>query len=83
MPAPERQLYLGIDVGRITGTEQYGNGKVMSGATVGIRGSIISTQYDLFIGTPLIKPNGFHTDPAKPGIFITMEVLKSVFQRIS
>jgi hemolysin activation/secretion protein len=64
MPAPERQLYLGIDVGRITGTEQYGNGKVMSGATVGIRGSIISTQYDLFIGTPLIKPNGFHTDPA-------------------
>ena len=67
MPAPERQLYLGIDVGRITGTEQYGNGKVMSGATVGIRGSIISTQYDLFIGTPLIKPNGFHTDPANLG----------------
>lgn len=79
MPAPERQLYLGIDVGRITGTEQYGNGKVISGATAGVRGSIIATQYDLFIGTPLAKPNDFHTDPVA-GIFFTMEVLKSFFQ---
>lgn len=63
MPTPDRQLYLGLDIGRITGTEQYENGKVISGATAGVRGSIIATQYDLFIGTPLAKPNGFHTDP--------------------
>ncbi|AVE78451.1 ShlB/FhaC/HecB family hemolysin secretion/activation protein [Klebsiella michiganensis] len=67
MPAPEQQLYLGIDVGRITGTEQYGNGKVISGASMGVRGSVIATQYDFFLGTPLVKPNGFHTDPVNLG----------------
>ncbi|VUS32414.1 Hemolysin transporter protein ShlB [Klebsiella pasteurii] len=67
MPTPDRQLYLGLDIGRITGTEQYENGKVISGATAGVRGSIIATQYDLFIGTPLAKPNGFHTDPVSMG----------------
>ena len=67
MPAPEQQLYLGIDVGRITGTEQYGNGKVISGASMGVRGSVIATQYDFFLGTPLVKPNDFHTDPVNLG----------------
>lgn len=81
MPAPEQQLYLGIDVGRITGTEQYGNGKVISGASMGVRGSVIATQYD-FPGNTVGKAKRFSYRPCEPGVFITMEVLKSVFQRI-
>ncbi|HDS7134223.1 ShlB/FhaC/HecB family hemolysin secretion/activation protein [Klebsiella sp. CN_Kp104] len=64
---PEQQFYLGLDIGRITGSEQYQQGKVISGAVSGWRGDIYSTQYDFFIGTPLSKPDNFSSDSFNMG----------------
>ncbi len=64
---PEQQFYLGLDIGRIIGSEQYRQGKVISGAVSGLRGDIFSTQYDFFIGTPLSKPDNFSSDSFNMG----------------
>lgn len=64
---PDKQTYLGLDVGRITGSERYKRGKVLSGAVAGLRGEVLATHYDLFVGTPLYKPDVFHTDPLNFG----------------
>ena len=66
-PLPGQQFYLGLDIGHIIGEEQYKKGKVISGAVSGLRGELLSTQYDFFISTPLIKPDSFHTDPFNLG----------------
>ncbi|MFQ6529137.1 ShlB/FhaC/HecB family hemolysin secretion/activation protein, partial [Klebsiella pneumoniae] len=42
-------------------------GKVLSGAVSGLRGQLWSTQYDLFISTPLSKPDKFHSDALNMG----------------
>ncbi|MDM7223184.1 ShlB/FhaC/HecB family hemolysin secretion/activation protein, partial [Klebsiella grimontii] len=67
MPTPDRPLYFGLDIGRITGSEKYKQGKVISGAVSGLRGQLLSTQYDFCIGTPFIKPDRFHSDPLNLG----------------
>ncbi|ENV9335166.1 ShlB/FhaC/HecB family hemolysin secretion/activation protein [Klebsiella aerogenes] len=64
---PEQQFYLGLDIGRIIGSEQYRQGKVISGAVSGLRGKLLFTQYDLFIGTPLSKPDNFQSDSLNLG----------------
>ncbi|KAB8310475.1 ShlB/FhaC/HecB family hemolysin secretion/activation protein [Erwinia endophytica] len=63
------QPYLGLDVGRVIGnkSQQYYSGKSMVGSVVGLRGRMWNTGYDLFAGTPLKKPQGFHTDPLTLG----------------
>lgn len=67
IPSPNQQFYTGLDIGRLTGSEQYGQGKVLSGAVLGLRGENFSTQYDFFIGTPLSKPDNFHTQALNMG----------------
>ena len=67
IPSPSQQFYTGLDIGRLTGSEQYGQGKVLSGAVVGLRGEKLATQYDFFIGTPLSKPDNFHTQALNMG----------------
>ena len=67
-PAPGQQFYTGLDIGRLQGSEEYGQGKVLSGAVAGVRGELISTQYDLFVGTPLYKPKGFHSQALNMGL---------------
>lgn len=67
IPSPSQQFYTGLDIGRLTGSEQYGQGKLLSGAVVGLRGEKLATQYDFFIGTPLSKPDNFHTQALNMG----------------
>ncbi|WP_350223405.1 ShlB/FhaC/HecB family hemolysin secretion/activation protein [Leclercia adecarboxylata] len=67
IPSPGKQFYTGIDIGRLTGSEQYHQGKVLSGAVTGLRGEIFSTQYDFFVGTPLYKPANFHSQALNMG----------------
>ncbi|WP_139538666.1 ShlB/FhaC/HecB family hemolysin secretion/activation protein [Klebsiella spallanzanii] len=67
IPTPDQQFYFGIDIGRIIGSERYQQGKVMSGTVGGVRGNVLSTQYDFFIATPLAKPEGFHSDSLNMG----------------
>jgi hemolysin activation/secretion protein len=53
-------LYLGADYGHVSGqSAQYLLGTHLFGAVVGLRGSYNRLQYDLFVGGPLAKPEGF------------------------
>ncbi|WP_333850591.1 ShlB/FhaC/HecB family hemolysin secretion/activation protein [Leclercia sp.] len=67
MPVPNQQFYLGLDIGKIIGSDQYQQGKVLSGTVAGLRGRVLSTEYDLFLGTPVTKPKSYHTDALNMG----------------
>ncbi|PHM30267.1 ShlB/FhaC/HecB family hemolysin secretion/activation protein [Xenorhabdus innexi] len=66
-PLPEQQLYLGADYGRVSGrgTESI-IGRTLAGGVMGLKGPIrpANLAYDLSVGTPFSKPDGFKTDPA-------------------
>lgn len=66
-PLPGQQFYVGVDIGKIIGSDDYQQGKVLSGVVTGLRGDVLSTQYDLFVGTPLTKPESYHTDALNMG----------------
>lgn len=66
-PFADQQIYIGADAGKIIGSDRYQSGKVLSGAVVGLRGQKLATQYDFFVGTPLVKPESYHTDALNMG----------------
>lgn len=54
--------YLGLDRGHVGGTQaRLLIGRDLSGAVVGLRGSIGGLAYDVFVGQPLSRPAGFRT----------------------
>lgn len=63
------QPYIGADAGQVYGNnnQHYYNGKTVIGSVVGLRGKLLQTRFDLFAGTPLKKPQAFHTDPLTLG----------------
>lgn len=59
---PNAQLYAGIDAGRVAGpSRERLRGGWLAGAALGVRGQVAGLQYDLSLGKPLHKPEGFHT----------------------
>lgn len=62
---PRHQFYLGVDTGHISGeSTQYMTRKGLTGATIGFKGSQKiggNLYYNLFMGKPLHKPEGFKT----------------------
>lgn len=60
------QLYLGLDVGHVSGeSSRYLPGKNLTGAVLGIKGQFRKDgdwYYDIFVGTPLHQPKGFDAD---------------------
>jgi hemolysin activation/secretion protein len=55
-----QELYLGLDFGQVNGpADVYLLGRRLAGAVLGVRGSVVGVQYDLFAGLPLKKPEGF------------------------
>lgn len=67
LPVPAQELYVGVDYGKISGRGTDINlGSHLAGGAVGLRGAInpANLSYDLSIGTPFSKPDGFRTDPA-------------------
>jgi hemolysin activation/secretion protein len=63
-----QQLYLGIDFGGVGGqSSQNLVGTELSGGVVGLRGSFKNLRYDLFLGGPIDKPEGFESDPLVSG----------------
>ena len=46
-------------------------GRSLTGAAAGLRGSRGAISYDLFIGTPLRKPEGFKTATANVGFSLS------------
>ncbi|MEQ1966501.1 ShlB/FhaC/HecB family hemolysin secretion/activation protein [Xenorhabdus nematophila] len=66
-PVPEQQLYLGADYGRVGGHgAEMIIGRTLAGGVVGLKGQIrpANLAYDVSVGTPFSKPDGFKTDPA-------------------
>ncbi|WP_072022011.1 ShlB/FhaC/HecB family hemolysin secretion/activation protein [Xenorhabdus cabanillasii] len=66
-PLPDQQLYVGADYGRVSG---HGSeliiGRTLAGGVAGLKGQIrpANLAYDVSVGTPFSKPDGFKTDPA-------------------
>ncbi|MDO5679372.1 MAG: ShlB/FhaC/HecB family hemolysin secretion/activation protein [Pelistega sp.] len=68
---PSHQLYLGLDVGRVSGPSARNLlGQTLAGAVVGLRGQFAlggdsgswgQWHYDVSVGTPLKKPSNFKT----------------------
>lgn len=67
LPLSGQQFFVGLDVGKAIGKNDYYSGKWLSGATIGLRGEKYLTQYELFAGTPISKPNNFKTDTLNLG----------------
>lgn len=56
-----QELYLGIDHGEVAGQSSESLiGTRLSGGVLGLRGGYKGLTYDLFIGQPLDKPDGFN-----------------------
>ncbi len=69
LPDRSYQPYLGLDIGRVIGnkSKQYYAGKLLMGSVTGLRGKFWNTGYDFFAGTPLKKPQGFHSNAMNLG----------------
>ena len=68
-----QELYLGIDSGHVGGpSAQFLVGRNLSGAVLGLRGSIERLSYDLFWGAPLHKPTGFETADSTGGFNLNL-----------
>lgn len=62
------ETYVGIDHGAVSGRNSKNLiGTSLTGAVWGLRGSLKGLSYDLFIGTPISKPDGFNTSHITTG----------------
>jgi hemolysin activation/secretion protein len=61
-------LYAGLDQGRVGGASaRWLTGQRLAGAVLGMRGGWGALSADVFIGTPLHRPEGFRTANANAG----------------
>lgn len=57
-----QEFYLGLDYGQVAGASSDKLvGKELAGGGIGLRGDFMNGSYDLFVGEPLMKPDGFET----------------------
>jgi len=71
------QIYFNLDYGKVSGrSTQWLLGKELLGCAVGLKGSINKgmLQYDLFLGWPLKRPEGFKTRKQAYGFQLTMQI---------
>ena len=68
LDASSHEIYLGIDQGDVSGPSSENLvGRYLSGAVIGVRGSWGSLQYELFVGTPITRPERFSTSATTTG----------------
>ena len=65
------ELYVGIDHGEVGGASaQYLLGKRLTGGVIGLRGALPlpkGLSYDVFVGAPIKKPEGYRTAKTTAG----------------
>jgi len=67
-----QELYLGLDHGEVGGDSSNSLlGKRLTGAVLGLRGEFKGVAYDVFVGTPLDKPEGFKAAAAITGFTLS------------
>ncbi|ODS22574.1 hypothetical protein AB835_13430 [Candidatus Endobugula sertula] len=58
----KQSVYIGADYGQVNGfPEQFLLGDHLAGAVLGVKGQFWGNHYDLSVGTPINKPDGFIT----------------------
>lgn len=63
-----QQIYFGVDVGRVMGWSIENQlGHYLVGTALGIRGNLGRFSYDVFVGKPIRKPEGFKTSNTVAG----------------
>ncbi|WP_275346312.1 ShlB/FhaC/HecB family hemolysin secretion/activation protein [Xenorhabdus bovienii] len=75
-PLPDQQLYLGADYGRVGGRgSDIIIGRTLAGGVLGFRGNIrpANLSYDVSVGAPFSKPDGFKTDKAHIGFSLNWQ----------
>ena len=71
--ATGQEFYLGLDHGEVAGpSSELLVGKRLTGAVLGLRGQIKNLQYDLFVGTPVRKPEFFRTAGSAAGFNVNL-----------
>lgn len=65
-PIPQQSLYIGVDYGHVSGHNKNElMGQQLAGGVIGIQGRLpLRISYDLSVGTPFSKPDGFKTNNA-------------------
>jgi hemolysin activation/secretion protein len=62
LPGLGQDLFVGLDHGQVGGPSTAGlNGTSLTGAAIGVRGSVKWVSFEVFAGRPLAKPPGFIT----------------------
>ena len=62
------ELYLGLDHGEVGGqSSAMLVGTKLTGAVLGVRGSIKGVAYDVFVGKPIRKPDNFRSSNGVAG----------------
>lgn len=67
-----QELYLGVDYGEVGGqSSRFLIGQHLAGAVIGLRGGYKGMFWDVFVGTPLSKPEGFRTGSTTAGFNVS------------
>jgi hemolysin activation/secretion protein len=69
------ELYLGLDYGQVGGqSSRYLLGRRLAGTALGLRGSVLGVSYDIFVGQPIKKPDGFRTANTTAGFNLNWSI---------
>lgn len=71
--ADDKQLYLGVDYGKVFRQPEDSLGNELIGSALGLRGQLWGINYDLFVGMPLKKPDGFRTSHQVAGFNLSYQ----------
>jgi hemolysin activation/secretion protein len=67
-----QEAYVGLDHGEVAGPgSEFLVGQRLTGAVIGLRGSVKRLQYDFFIGAPVKKPEFFRTAHSTLGVSLS------------
>jgi len=73
VPTLRSELYTGIDTGKIGGRSAEDMiGTRLTGAVIGLRGNAARVSWDLFLGRPLAKPEGFRSASTTAGFHLSL-----------
>ncbi|MEG9488537.1 ShlB/FhaC/HecB family hemolysin secretion/activation protein [Mannheimia indoligenes] len=69
--SPNHAFYWAVDGGRVSGWSKENQlGHHLMGTAIGLRGGVKGFSYDVFMGRPMRKPEGFRTSDAVAGFNI-------------
>ena len=69
--SPNHAFYWAVDGGRVSGWSTENQlGHHLMGTAIGLRGGVKGFSYDVFMGRPMRKPEGFRTSDGVAGFNI-------------